>query len=92
MADKLWDISGIEELIKKWDFSAPEGNNLLRCYFMKNGHIASVEFLSATDERERIAEARRIFETAGKKHGAEGFEVWDGPRFVYRYPEQPLQP
>jgi hypothetical protein len=62
-------------------------NRHMRVYFMKDGHIAAVEFLSATDDKGRVAEAYALFEAHGKPRGAEGFEVWDGPRFVYRWPE-----
>ena len=56
---------------------------------MKRGHIAAVEFLSTTTDEGRIAESLELFEKIGMKQGAEGFEVWDGPRFVYRFPEEP---
>ncbi|OAI45493.1 hypothetical protein AYO42_00205 [Rhizomicrobium sp. SCGC AG-212-E05] len=59
----------------------------MRCYFMKDGHIASVEPLTQTTDEFLIVEAREFFELKGKPRGAEGFEVWDGPRFIYRYPE-----
>jgi hypothetical protein len=61
----------------------------MRCYFMKSCHITSVEFLTSTKDAERIAEARKLFDTKGTQKGADGFEVWDGPRFLYRYPEEP---
>jgi hypothetical protein len=53
---------------------------------MKGGHIAAVEYLTETTDDGRIAEATELFEAKGNPRGAEGFEVWDGPRFVYRYP------
>lgn len=59
----------------------------MRCYFMRDGHIDSVKILTATDDVGRIAEALEHFETSGMKSGATGFEVWDGPRFIYRFPE-----
>ncbi|HEX4270269.1 MAG TPA: hypothetical protein VHZ32_02745 [Rhizomicrobium sp.] len=59
----------------------------MRCYFMHDGHIRAVEILSCIDDQSRIAEARELFETRGKPRGADGFEVWDGKRFVYRFPE-----
>lgn len=59
----------------------------MRCYFMRDGHIMGVELLDQTDDVGRIARSRELFETKGKPEGAEGFEVWDGPRFVYRFPE-----
>jgi hypothetical protein len=64
----------------------------VRCYFMKDCHITSVEFLKATHDAERIAEAHKLFDTKGKLKGADGFEVWDGPRFLYRYPEDAKSP
>jgi hypothetical protein len=60
----------------------------MRCYFMKNGHISTVEFLQSENDEGRIAEARQLYEHKGKPHGAQGFEVWDGPRFVYRFPDK----
>lgn len=62
---------------------------IMRCYFMKDGHISGVAFLEKTTDEDRIAEGRRLFEARGKKDGSQGFEIWDGPRFVYRYPEGP---
>ncbi|HEX3756138.1 MAG TPA: hypothetical protein VHV26_13785 [Rhizomicrobium sp.] len=58
----------------------------MRCYFMLHGHIDSVEVLTAQTDEERIAEAEKMFK-ARVPH-IEGFEVWDGPRFVYRYPAE----
>ena len=60
----------------------------MRVYFMKGGHIASVELLSQTTDEGRIAEARELFTQKGVPRGAEGFEVWDLNRFVYRYPDE----
>jgi hypothetical protein len=57
----------------------------MRCFFMKNGRICGVEYLQETADGRRIAEARELFETRGLPIGAEGFEVWDGTRFVYRF-------
>lgn len=59
----------------------------MRCFFMVGRRIAGVEFLTKDDDAGRIAEAKERFETKGKvKFGADGFEVWDRDRFVYRYP------
>jgi hypothetical protein len=60
----------------------------MRCYFIKGGHIAAVEFLQQTTDQARITEAEGLFETVGKSKGAEGFEVWDGSRLIYRYPQE----
>lgn len=64
-------------------------NKIMRCYFLKQGRIAAVELLSQTTDEGRIAEARELFTLKGVPRGAEGFEVWDRARFIYRYPEEP---
>jgi hypothetical protein len=56
---------------------------------MKNGHIETVEFLTTTSDADRIAESKSLFEKKGRPNGADSFEVWDGARFVYRFPEEP---
>jgi len=60
----------------------------MRCYFLRRGRIEAVEILSQTTDEGRIAEARELFVLKGVPRGAEGFEVWDQARFVYRYPER----
>jgi len=60
----------------------------MRCYFVKGGRITAVELLSQTTDDGLIAEARELFEMQGQPRGAEGFEVWDDARFIYRYPEE----
>lgn len=57
----------------------------MRCYFVENGHITAVENLSEEDELGSIAQARELFELKARPRGAEGFEIWDRARFVYRY-------
>src|SRR5689334_22227803 len=57
----------------------------MRCFFMKKGRICAVEFLHQTSDDKRIAESMELFKTKGLAMGAEGFEVWDHTRFVYRY-------
>lgn len=64
------------------------GGCSLRCFFIKDGHIVAVEFLTSTDDSARVAEARRLFEKLGRQHGADGFEVWDRGRFVARFPDR----
>jgi len=56
---------------------------------MKGGHIAAVEYLSQSDDIGLIAQSLELFEKKGLPYRAEGFEVWDGPRFVHRFPEDP---
>ena len=48
--------------------------------------IQAVDFLTALKDEDRIEEARQLFVENGERHGATGFEVWDGARFIYRYP------
>jgi hypothetical protein len=59
----------------------------MRCYFMRSGRIQGITFLkSGPDDARLVEEARRAFEQhAGQNF--DGFEVWDGTRFVYRSDE-----
>ena len=59
----------------------------MRCYFVKGGRITAIELLSQTTDDGLIAQARELFVMKGVPRGAEGFEVWDQARFIYRYPE-----
>ena len=61
----------------------------MRCYFMRDGHIGAVEMLQPADDKAIIEQARSLFKELGPLRTADGFEVWDGPRFVYRFPETP---
>ena len=55
----------------------------MRCYFMRGGRIEGVTFLKAAPDDALIEQARSVFaQQAGQQF--EGFEVWDGTRFVYR--------
>lgn len=74
-------------LIKSQDIADQLPGHPVRCYFLKDRHIISMELLKATDDAERVEEARKLFETTGKSKGADAFEVWDRKRFIYRYPE-----
>lgn len=56
----------------------------MRCYFMRLGRIANVAFLQEGSDEALIAEATALFEAQREEMQSEGFEVWDGPRFVYR--------
>jgi hypothetical protein len=57
----------------------------MRCFFMKGGRICAVEPLAGTSDAELIRQAQDIFGTRGLPIGAEGFEIWDQTRFVYRF-------
>ncbi|MGH6990676.1 MAG: hypothetical protein ACREE3_12330 [Stellaceae bacterium] len=56
----------------------------MRCYFMRDGHIAGVELLSDVSDTAAIAEALVLFKERQDKYVA--FEIWDRARFVYRFP------
>lgn len=58
----------------------------MRCYFMRNGHIASVEELPGLSDQEAIETGRRLYEARRKKHNFEGFEIWDRTRIVIQDP------
>lgn len=57
----------------------------MRCFFMKNGHISGVEYLTAKGDDALIEEAHEAFKVKGALQGADGFEIWDRARFVYRF-------
>ena len=59
----------------------------MRCFFLRDGRIQGVEFLSADEDEALVSQARALFETAGKTRRADGFEVWDGKRCIYRFPD-----
>jgi len=59
----------------------------MRCYLFRHGHIAAVTILKVESDEALIAEARAFFDA--RERDFEGFEIWDGARFVYRYPQQP---
>ena len=52
---------------------------------MKSGRICAVEHLSGASDVELIRQGQDVFTTKGLPMGAEGFEVWDHARFVYRF-------
>jgi hypothetical protein len=54
-------------------------------YFLKHGCIAAVKVLSGDTDHARIIEAKALFNAEDNDSGAQGFEVWDLIRFVYRY-------
>lgn len=56
----------------------------MRCYFMRRTRIANVDFLNGRTDDELIQQALAAFEEHAQQ-AYDGFEVWDGKRFVYRY-------
>lgn len=57
----------------------------MRCYLMRRGGIAGVEFLTQGPDESLIEQAKRHFERRSVD-GFDGFEVWEGARCVYRHP------
>jgi hypothetical protein len=57
----------------------------MRCYFLRKGHIASVETLTGLSDEEAIAKAHHLF--SQRQDRFEGFEVWDSERVVFRHPD-----
>ena len=55
----------------------------MRCYFMRGGRIEGVTFLKSGPDDALIEEATSAFKQHAAQH-FDGFEVWDGTRFVYR--------
>jgi hypothetical protein len=58
----------------------------MRCYFMRDGHIAAVELFDGKPDDDTDTDlARGLFNVRSKEH-FDGFEIWDGKRVVFRYP------
>jgi hypothetical protein len=57
----------------------------MRCFFMRNGRICAVEYLQENEDSKRIEEAHGLFAARRESLNAEGFELWDGTRFIYRF-------
>ena len=58
----------------------------MRCYFMRGGRIEGVTFLKDAPDHELIRQARTLFVTGAKTEHFDGFEVWEGNRFIHREP------
>jgi hypothetical protein len=56
----------------------------MRCYFMHGSKIANVELLDQCSDDDLIQQALAAFENHAAQ-AYDGFEVWVGKRFVYRY-------
>jgi hypothetical protein len=53
---------------------------------MKDGQISSVQPLKPDTDAGLIEQATKAFYERGGRSAADGFEVWDGQRFVFRFP------
>ena len=58
----------------------------MRCFFMRRSSILNVAFVADRTDEEAIDEALAAFQKQGQK-AYDGFEVWQGRRFVYCYTE-----
>ncbi len=56
----------------------------MRCYFMRGSRIANVEVLENGSDDQLIKQALAAFDRHAQQ-AYDGFEVWEGRRFVYRY-------
>ena len=62
----------------------------MRCYFLRDGHIADVEVLNVRSDEDAIEEAKRLFVLRTRQGTRlDGFEVWELSRVVHR--SHPLQ-
>ena len=58
----------------------------MRCYFLRNGHIAAVEALPGLNDEEAVKKSRELFEARKDESRFEGFEVWEQTRMILQYP------
>jgi hypothetical protein len=59
----------------------------MRCYFLRDGHIAAVEVLpDGSDDDTAIKQSCMLF-VSRLGESFDGFELWDRARKVYCYPE-----
>ena len=58
----------------------------MRCFFMRSGHIVSVEAMPGLSDDETIKQAWAVFVERQAGSNYDGFEVWDLARMVFQYP------
>ena len=63
----------------------------MRCYFMRNGHIASVEILEGVTDDDAAIKLGSASFLKRLREGFEGFEIWERERIVFRYPDDENQ-
>jgi hypothetical protein len=62
----------------------------MRCYFMRDGHIAAVEVMEdVKDDAEAVKRASALFVARVGEGRFDGFEVWERARRVFIYPLEP---
>ena len=52
----------------------------MRCFFIRAGHVADVEFLDVNSDEEAVERSKALFEE--RKSKFEGVEVWDRARKI----------
>lgn len=55
----------------------------MRCFFIRDGHVAGVEILRPGDDEDLIKQGWAVFNAHPKKASFQGFQVWDLARRVY---------
>jgi hypothetical protein len=58
----------------------------MRCYFMRDGHIVSVEELPGLSDEEAIRKGRELFEARKTRSAFDGFEVWKLKQMLIQHP------
>ena len=64
----------------------------MRCFFIKDGHVTGVHFLDKDTDVGLLAQAQKAFFTRVGHSSLDGFEIWEGARFVARFPEDLKSP
>jgi hypothetical protein len=62
----------------------------MRCYFMRNGHIAGVEELPGLSDEEAVQKGRELFEARKVQSAFDGFEVWRLAEMLVQHPPPDL--
>jgi hypothetical protein len=57
----------------------------MRCYFMRDGHIAGVEELPDLSDEEAVVKGRQLFEARKAQFSYDGFEVWKLAQVLIQY-------
>jgi hypothetical protein len=65
--------------------SPKNGSSVVRCYFMRRGHIAAVQELSGLFDQEATNRSHNLFSELKEKF--DGFELWDRARMLIQHPK-----
>jgi hypothetical protein len=57
----------------------------MRCYFVRAGHIASVEELPGLSDEEAEDKSHQLF--LERRDNFDGLELWDRTRVITRFPK-----